>query len=162
MSDGGHHRGAEFVERFADALAAAGVPRMPGRVLARLTATDTGRLTAAELAESLQASPAAISGAVRYLEHVNLLRRTRERGSRRDHFVLADDVWYENIVARMGLVQLWASLMRAGADELGPDTPAGRRLMESGDFFEFLLAEVPKAMDRWRQHRAGLAEAAGG
>ncbi|MGB8385892.1 MAG: MarR family transcriptional regulator [Dermatophilaceae bacterium] len=97
------HPGAEFVERFADALVIAGVPRMPARVLALLTATDDARLTASELGEALHASPAAISGAVRYLEQVNLVRRTRHRGSRRDHFVLEGDIWYQNIVGRMGL-----------------------------------------------------------
>ena len=36
----------------------------------RCSATDSGRLTAAELAELLQISPAAVSGAVRYLTQV--------------------------------------------------------------------------------------------
>ena len=40
---------------------------MPARVFSALLATDSGRLTAAELAERLQISPAAVSGAVRYL-----------------------------------------------------------------------------------------------
>jgi DNA-binding transcriptional regulator GbsR (MarR family) len=56
-----------FVERFAAILEDSGVPRMPARVFVGLLATDSGSLTAAELAERLQASPAAISGAVRYL-----------------------------------------------------------------------------------------------
>ena len=51
-----------FVERFAAALAESGLQRMPARVFAALQATDTGRLTAAELAEILQVSPAAVSG----------------------------------------------------------------------------------------------------
>lgn len=145
--------GAEFVERFADALVIAGVPRMPARVLALLTATDDARLTASELGEALHASPAAISGAVRYLEQVNLVRRTRHRGSRRDHFVLEGDIWYQNIVGRMGLVQAWAGIMREGAEALGHHTPAGRRLLESAGFFEFLVGELPKAMERWQQFR---------
>lgn len=154
MNDGSHHTtAAEFAERFADALVVAGMPRMPARVLALLTATDDPRLTAAELGESLHASPAAISGAVRYLEQVNLLRRTRHRGSRRDHFVLADDIWYQNIVGRVGLVQFWARLLHEGAEALGRHTPAGHRLAESGDFFDFLGVEVPKAMERWAHQR---------
>ena len=152
MVDHGEHPGAEFVERFADSLVLAGMPRMPSRVLALLTATDEGRLTASEIGQALHASPAAVSGAVRYLEQVNLLRRTRERGSRRDHFVLGDDLWYQNIAGRMGLVQAWAGLMREGAEAVGPDSRAGHRLLESAGFFEFLLEEVPKAMERWLQH----------
>ncbi|HEY7015122.1 MAG TPA: hypothetical protein VH480_20330, partial [Streptosporangiaceae bacterium] len=49
---------SRFVERFAAVLTEAGIPRMPARVFAALLATDSGRLTAAELAAQLQASPA--------------------------------------------------------------------------------------------------------
>ena len=44
------------------------MPRLASRVFARLLADDDGRMTAAELTESLDVSPAAISGAVRYLD----------------------------------------------------------------------------------------------
>src|SRR6266508_6264921 len=50
---------SRFVERFAAVMVQSGLPRMPARVFATLLATDTGRLTAAELAERLQVSPAA-------------------------------------------------------------------------------------------------------
>lgn len=154
MRDDGEHPGSHFVERFADVLVASGVPRMPSRVLAQLTATDEGRLTAGELAASLHASPAAISGAVRYLEQVGLIRRTRTRGSRRDHVVLSHDRWYDNVVGRMDLVALWASVLREGADAVGRESPAGRRLLESSEFFEFLRAEMPKVTERWLRSRA--------
>ena len=42
---------ARFVERFASVLVEAGIPRMPARVFSALLATDSGRLTAAELSE---------------------------------------------------------------------------------------------------------------
>src|SRR5689334_8994349 len=83
-----------FIERFAASLTEAGFPKMPARVFAGLLATDSGRLTAAELADLLQVSPAAISGAVRYLAQVNLATREREPGSRRDYYQVHDDVWY--------------------------------------------------------------------
>jgi len=55
---------ARFIERFAGGLTDAGMPRMPARVFVALLATDSGRLTAAELAERLHSSAGAISGAV--------------------------------------------------------------------------------------------------
>ncbi|HWJ40778.1 MAG TPA: MarR family transcriptional regulator, partial [Candidatus Limnocylindrales bacterium] len=64
-----------FVERFASVLTESGFPRMPARVFAALLATDSGRLTAAELAALLHVSAAAISGAVSYLVQVNLASR---------------------------------------------------------------------------------------
>jgi|GEM_PF-5374476 len=65
-----------FVEDFASALAEMGVPRMPARVFVALLTSDSGRLTAAELAARLRASPAAMSGAVTSIE------RRRLRGTR--------------------------------------------------------------------------------
>src|SRR5215469_1086290 len=84
-----------FIERFAAGLVEAGVPPMPARVFSALVATDSGRLTAAELAAQLGASPAAISGAVRYLALVGMISRERVPGSRRAVYAVLDDVWYE-------------------------------------------------------------------
>src|SRR6185436_10524901 len=71
------NRTAEFVERFALLLDEAGMPRMPARVFAAILADDGGRLTARELAERLSVSPAAISGAVRYLTQAGMIERGR-------------------------------------------------------------------------------------
>jgi DNA-binding transcriptional regulator GbsR (MarR family) len=144
---------SRFVETFASAFVDAGVPRMPSRVFAAILASDAGRLTAAELADQLQASPAAISGAVRYLIQVSLIVREREPGSRRDVYAVGDDGWYEAIVRRERLLELWARAVRDGVAALGPDTPAGRRLAETLAFFEFLQAEMPALLERWRAAR---------
>ncbi|HEX7994495.1 MAG TPA: MarR family transcriptional regulator, partial [Streptosporangiaceae bacterium] len=86
---------ARFIERFASVLVEAGIPRMPARVFSALLATDSGRLTAAELADQLQASPAAVSGGVRYLIGVGMVSREGEPGSRRHHYRVPDHVWDE-------------------------------------------------------------------
>jgi hypothetical protein len=52
-----------FIERFALNLVEAGMARMPARVFAGVLVAEDGRQTAAELAELLQVSPAAISPA---------------------------------------------------------------------------------------------------
>src|SRR5215211_9206123 len=70
-----------FVERFALDLAEAGMPRMPARVFAAILSAHDGRCTAADLAGALRVSPAAVSGAVRYLAQLGLVRRERSRGS---------------------------------------------------------------------------------
>jgi len=145
---------ARFVERFAAALTEAGVPRMPARAFAALFATDTGRLTAAELAETLQASPAAISGAMRYLTQVDLASRQREPGSRRDLFQVHDDVWYEALVRRDRVLVRWEDALREGIGVLGTDSPAGARLAETLAFFEFVGTELPDLLERWRVFKA--------
>ena len=144
---------SKFVETFASAFVEAGVPRMPSRVFAAILASDPGRRTAAELSQQLQASPAAISGAVRYLIQVGLIVRERDPGSRRDVYAVGDDAWYEAIVRRERLLELWSRAIREGVDAVGPDTPAGRRLAETLAFFEFLQAEMPAMLERWRTRR---------
>jgi DNA-binding transcriptional regulator GbsR (MarR family) len=143
-----------FIERFASALAEGGVPRMPARVFAGLLATDSGCLTATELADLLQVSPAAISGAVRYLALVDLVSRERRPGSRRDVYCVHDDVWTKTISGRNQLITRWENSMREGVEALGPDTPAGRRLAATLPFFEFLQEELTAMLTRWLE-RAG-------
>jgi DNA-binding transcriptional regulator GbsR (MarR family) len=153
-------RGAEavsrFVERFAAIMMESGLPRMPARVFASLLATDSGRLTAAELADSLQVSPAAISGAVRWLAQFNLAGREHVPGSRRDHYRVQDDLWYEASIHREHTLTRWAASAREGVEVLGADTPAGQRMAETLDFLEFVRDEMPALITRWRQHRSTL------
>lgn len=144
---------ARFVERFGSVLEEGGVPRMPARVFSSLLATDSGRLTAAELAEQLQISPAAVSGAVRYLIGVNLVGREREPGSRRDVYRLHNDLWYEAIVNREPLLSRWQRAIEDGVEAVGADSPAGHRLSETAEFFAFLQAEMPAMLARWRAQR---------
>jgi DNA-binding transcriptional regulator GbsR (MarR family) len=143
-----------FIERFASVMVEGGVPRMPARVFSALLATDSGRLTSSELAELLQVSPAAVSGAVRYLTQVGLIAREREPGSRRDVYRMHDDQWYEAIVRREPLLSRWERAILEGIDAVGADTPAGRRLTDTAEFFEFLQAEMPAMLARWRAQRS--------
>jgi len=142
-----------FIERFALDLTESGMARMPARVFAALLADDDGRLTAAELAELLRVSPAAISGAVRYLTQLGMVSRGREPGERRDHYQISSDMWYEVVARRDQLLARWEQDLQDGIKAVGPDTPAGARLEENRRYFEFLRHEAPKVMARWRELR---------
>ncbi|MGW5428038.1 GbsR/MarR family transcriptional regulator [Streptomyces sp. NPDC004059] len=144
---------SRFVEHFAAQLVEAGVPRMPARVFAALLASDTGTLTSAELGEQLRISPAAVSGAVRYLAQVHLVSREREPGSRRERYRVHSDQWYEALTNREAIIKRWEEALREGVSSLGADTPAGRRLAETLDFFEFVERDVAQMMERWRVYR---------
>ncbi|MFI1954898.1 MULTISPECIES: GbsR/MarR family transcriptional regulator [Streptomyces] len=144
---------SRFVERFASELVEAGVPRMPARVFAALMASEKGQLTAAELGEQLQVSPAAISGAIRYLTQVSLISREREPGSRRERYRLHDDQWYLSFSRRNEILLRWESTLRTGVEAVGTESAAGRRLEETLDFFSFLRRETASMLDRWIEHR---------
>jgi DNA-binding transcriptional regulator GbsR (MarR family) len=148
---------AAFIERFAAVLTESGFPRMPARVFAALLATDSGRLTAAELSTLLHVSPAAISGAVSYLVQVNLASREAEPGSRREHYRVHNETWYEAIASKDRVLDRCERSLRDGIEVVGRDTPAGARIAETLAFFEFMQAELPAMLDRWRARKSELA-----
>ncbi|MEE1753487.1 GbsR/MarR family transcriptional regulator [Streptomyces sp. SP18CS02] len=159
--DGGGGRGerdeqavGRFVERFAGELTAAGMQRMAARVFTALLASEDAAMTSAELAEQLRISPAAVSGAIQYLTQVNMVSRERDPGSRRDRYVLHNELWYETFARRDQVLSRWGNTLRDGAETLGENTAAGTRVAETAEFFEFLQTEIVAMMDRWREHRA--------
>ncbi|MFI6094165.1 GbsR/MarR family transcriptional regulator [Lentzea sp. NPDC051213] len=144
---------SQFVERFGGILADTGMARMPARILAALLTTDSGRLTAAEIADLLQISPAAVSGAVRYLTTVQIVTREREPGSRRDVYRMRDNVWYEATFRKDQMLLMIDEVLAEGVEALGHDTEAGLRLDETREFFRFCHQELGTLLDRWRVHR---------
>jgi DNA-binding transcriptional regulator GbsR (MarR family) len=142
-----------FIERFALDLSEAGMGRMPARVFAAILSTDDGRCTSADLTEVLRASPAAISGAVRYLGQLRLVRREREPGERRDHYRISTDTWYEAVTHREAMVARWEQDLEDGIKAVGPGTPAGDRLEETRRFFEFWRQELDRVVRDWRAQR---------
>ncbi|MEU2980376.1 MarR family transcriptional regulator [Streptomyces hirsutus] len=144
---------SRFVEHFAAQLVMAGMPRMPARVFAALLVSDAGAGSAAELGETLRISPAAVSGAVRYLDQQHLVSREREPGSRRERYRVHGDQWYEALTNREAVIRRWQDALREGVASVGPDSLAGRRLGETLAFFEFVEKEIETIMERWRAHR---------
>jgi DNA-binding transcriptional regulator GbsR (MarR family) len=142
-----------FVEQFAMILADAGMQRMPARVFGALLVTEDGKLTAGEVSDTLRVSPAAVSGAVRYLIQVGLIVKRRDPGERRDHYEVTDDLWYEAYANRDPQLKQWAEVMAEGVAAVGADTKAGWRLETSRQFFEFLRAEIPDLLRRWREYQ---------
>jgi DNA-binding transcriptional regulator GbsR (MarR family) len=143
----------QFIERFAAVLSQAGIPLMPSRVFVALLTADAPRLTADDIAGILQVSPAAVSGAVRYLLPVGLVTRETEPGSRRYWYRMPADVWHEVVRLRDQMMMRWSQTLRDGLDLLGPDSPAGQRMSESIMYFDFVQKELPTVLSRWEEYR---------
>ncbi|MCX5381132.1 MarR family transcriptional regulator [Streptomyces sp. NBC_00091] len=151
----GHDPGAvrELEEQFTAMMVGTGLPRMTARVLTSLYVTDGGSLTATELAERLQVSPASISKAVGELEQQELIRREREPGRRRDRYVIDADAWFRGWMASARQNAMLADFARRSARTLGAATPAGTRMQDIGDFFEHVGRTMIRAAEEWRQER---------
>ena len=143
----------DYIERFAAVLVAAGFPPMPARVFVALLITDSGRLSAAELAGMLRISPAAVSGGVRYLIQLGLVHKERVPGSRRDYYRMPGNMWDDLLRMRDQVMSRWTALAREGIDLVGPDTPAGGRLAEQAAFLEFVTKELSAVLARWERYR---------
>ncbi|MFE2358019.1 helix-turn-helix domain-containing protein [Streptomyces parvulus] len=140
----------EFEEVFTTVLMQSGMPKMMSRVMACLTLTDSGSLTAAELVERLQVSPASVSKAVAFLESQGMVRRERD-DRRRERYVVDDDIWYQSMMASArGTLQL-VETARQGVGVLGSGTPAGVRLENVARFLDFVSESIARAAEQARE-----------
>jgi DNA-binding MarR family transcriptional regulator len=146
------HMGRFYARRYS-------FPPMVGRLIGYLAVCDPPRQTIAELAEALLASRSAITGAIKLLEPMDIVHRSRAAGERMDRVELGmrseralgmDVSEYEELLllAREGL-------------EVVRDAPLERQavLLEMEAFCAFLLEDVPRMRRRWEKRRAELVAA---
>ncbi|MFI1941198.1 helix-turn-helix domain-containing protein [Streptomyces purpureus] len=139
----------EYEETFATVLMASGMPKMMARVMACLYITDNGTLTASELAQRLQVSPASVSKAIAFLEEQGLVRRERDE-RRRERYIVDDDVWYQSMMASARSTAQLVDTARQGVGVLGPHTPAGDRLENIARFLDFVSESIVRAAEQAR------------
>ncbi|QNE45540.1 MarR family transcriptional regulator [Glaciihabitans sp. INWT7] len=144
----------EFAEQTAATLAAAGFPRMAARVMMMLMTEESGSATADELAERLGASAAAISGAVRYLQSLSIIRRHTVPGTRRHRYELPEHVWYATSSSQTPLYTHLIALAEKGAAALPPESKARDRAVEMADYFRFMRERLPQLLEEWQATRA--------
>lgn len=139
-----------YEEKLTTVLMEAGTPKMMARVLTCLYTTDAGSLTAAELVQRLQVSPASISKAVAFLEGQGLVRRERAEG-RRERYVVDDDVWYQAMIASARANAQIIATAQQGVGVLGADTPAAGRLENIARFLDFVSEGIIRAAEQARE-----------
>lgn len=148
------HPTADLAARAATEFAANGFPAMPARVIMALTVNEAGQLTAEELAEQLSASPAAISGAVRYLSTLGFLRASTLPKSRRHLYMLPPTPWYTSTLSKPGSYRNITELLASGATQLTEGSAARARIEEMVDFFSFIERRMPELLDEWNDSRS--------
>jgi DNA-binding transcriptional regulator GbsR (MarR family) len=143
------HMGRFFARRYA-------FPPMVGRLIGYLAVSDPPEQSIGELADALLASRSAITNAVKVLETMTLVRRTRVAGERMDRVRLDP-----NSSQAMGLdtteYEEMRELIREGM-EVVRDGPAERRaaLLEWAEFTEFIIEQVKRMKQEWLERRAAL------
>lgn len=148
-----HGRDPEAVREYEETLTtvfiASGTPRMMARVMACLCVSDTGSLTAAELVQRLQVSPASVSKAIAFLESQDLVRRERDE-RRRERYTIDDDVWYQSMMASVRSTARVAETARQGVAVLVPGTPSAVRMENIARFLDYVSESLARAADQAR------------
>lgn len=131
-------------------------PPMVGRLLGYLMVCDPREQTIAELADALLASRSAITNAVKVIESLHLVERSRAAGERVDRVRLQmrssqalgmDVAEYEEL----------RGLAHEGLGVLEGAPPARQAtLLEVSAFADFLVEEIPRLHERWERRRAEL------
>lgn len=140
----------EYEETFTTLFMAQGLPKMTSRVLTSLFITDAGSLTAAELVERLEVSPASVSKAVTFLESQGLVRRERDE-RRRERYVVDEDLWYQSTIAGAHGIAQVAQTARQGVAILGRGTQAAVRLENIARFSDFISESILRAAEQVRE-----------
>ncbi|GKQ34306.1 GbsR/MarR family transcriptional regulator [Streptomyces sp. A012304] len=140
----------EYEETFTTLFMQQGLPKMTARVLTCLFTTDAGSLTASELVQRLQVSPASVSKAIAFLDSQGLIRRERDE-RRRERYVVDNDVWYQSTMAAARSSAQLAEIARQGVDILGPDTSAAVRLENIARFSDFISESITRAAEQARE-----------
>ncbi|MFF3071826.1 helix-turn-helix domain-containing protein [Kitasatospora sp. NPDC057936] len=140
----------DYEEALTTVFATSGLPRMMARVLGCLYTTDTGSMTAAELARHLQVSPASVSKAITFLEGLELVRRERDQ-RRRERYVVDADLWYRSMIRSARSNDRFIETARQGVGVLGRGTPAAARLENAARFLDFVSEGLLRAAEQGRE-----------
>lgn len=146
------HMGRYYARQYA-------FPPMVGRLIGYLAVCDPPAQSIGELADTLLASRSAITNAVKSLETMRLIRRTRVAGERMDR-VRLDPTSPQAMGLDTTEYEEMRELVREGL-EVVRDAPAERRalLLEWSEFTDFILEQVNRMQQEWLQRRATLVAA---
>jgi DNA-binding MarR family transcriptional regulator len=146
------HMGRFYASRYA-------FPPMVGRLIGYLVVCDPPEQSIGELAEALLASRSAITNAVKSLETMRLIRRTRVAGERMDR-VRLDPSSPQAMGLDTSEYEEMRDLVLEGLEVVG-DAPAERRawLVEWLEFTDFLIEQINRMSQEWSERRAALVAA---
>jgi DNA-binding transcriptional regulator GbsR (MarR family) len=141
----------EFVERLALSLASDGLPRIAGRIFARLLlcvqAMSLDAITA-----SIGASKASASVNTRLLEQRGLIEKISHQGDRRDYYRSVPDLFVRTMEQRLARWQRFHEIVDDGIEGLEVSPAIRARLRNFKTEYESVKEVLTAALQRC-QHR---------
>lgn len=129
-----------------------GFAPVTGRLVGYLAVCQPMEQSINEIAEALFTSRSAINGAIKTLENLKLIRRTRPAGTRADLISLNPQDWRDTGF-QPGEYTEMAALAREGLELLKNAPPERRQPLEMMvSMNDFFAERIPKLYDEWRDY----------
>ena len=145
-----------YVEEVGLVFEQTGLPRMAGRIIGRLSISDSLYQTTGDLTEALMASIGSISTMTRLLIRIGLIERVSLPGQRRDYFRIKLGASHQLLKDGMEQTVTFRRLMERGLELTQGKTSVNRQwLEEMHNMYAFLEREFPALVGRWEQEREG-------
>jgi hypothetical protein len=85
-----------------------------------------------------------------------MLRRERERGSRRDVYVVEEATWHTTLMRREQVYGPMIAALTEGLATVPAGTPAHHRMVVTREFLAFVNEEMRSLADKWEARRREL------
>ncbi len=130
-----------------------GLPRMSGRILGYLMATQADGASFDELQNRLKASKGAISGSLTFLLGQRLVEKYMKSGDRKSYYRFSTENAFQVIDQKITAISSVRKVFE-GANRIN-DAESSRhhQINRIVDFYRFLESEIPKLKEKWRQEK---------
>src|SRR5689334_18598121 len=113
----------DAAERLALVFIESGMQRMTARAFGAVLFSEQETMTAGEIAEQLDVSAGAVSGAIKTLTTIGMIERVPAPGSRREHYRVSPDSWATMASSKNKVLQVLYEAAQQGIDVAGPESP---------------------------------------
>ena len=144
----------EFIQKMGIAFERNGAAPMLGRVWGALLVSESGEMTAEELAAELQASRGAMSHATRQLADMHYIEKFHKAGDRKDYFRIVSHGLVQASRQRVVELRQMQDLLREGVAALDENSTAPLHHIEEHIAFTHAMeAAVERFLDEWQQQK---------
>jgi predicted transcriptional regulator len=144
-----------FIEQMGLIMAADGLPRIGGRLLALLLITE-GDASLDDLARRLRVSKPSVSTNARLLEQRGVIEKVGRSADRRDYYRVADDVIGNTMQQRLSKLQRLQSCVAGARTSFTSSPTINKRLSTFAAACEHLSTLTASALAKWKSVSKGV------
>lgn len=146
-----------FIEGMGGYFEAEGVPRIGGRILGLLLASEEP-LSAEQIARRLRVSRASISTNIRMLTVSGMVEKMSFLDNRHSFYAITGEVWSKAISAAREKALAFRSIAQVGLAAIPESEGVRRRLNEMIDWSDMMAETLEKMLMEWQKRNAVEAD----